>query len=205
MPRHKTELHPRNRNNTLYDFKKLAESSPNLQKYLTTTPSGSQSVDFSNPIAIKLLNKAILKVYYNIQWDLPGDYLCPPIPGRADYLHYVADLIKENNTDLIPQEEKLTVLDIGVGANCIYPLLGSREYGWSFVGTEINPAAISIANNLIKQNELTDSIKILHQKSPANIFKGLPKDLYFDVSICNPPFTHRTLKQSKRAEENGKT
>ncbi len=187
MPPHKSELHPRNRNNNLYDFKQLVAATPDLAKYLTTTPVGTASVDFSNPIAVKTLNKAILKVYYNIHWNLPGDYLCPPIPGRVDYIHYIADLL-EAQMGLIPRGEQITVLDIGVGANCIYPLLGSREYGWRFVGTEINPEAISIAKNLIKQNELTNSIEILHQKSPASIFEGLPKDLHFDISMCNPPF-----------------
>jgi 23S rRNA (adenine1618-N6)-methyltransferase len=205
MSLHKPKLHPRNRNNTLYDFKQLVAASPDLTNYLTTTPAGTESIDFSNPIAIKTLNKAILKVYYNLQWDLPGDYLCPPIPGRADYLHYIADLLGEAQMGLIPQGEKVTVLDIGVGANCIYPLLGSREYGWSFVGTEINPEAIAIAKNLIEQNELTNSIKIFHQKSPSYIFEGLHKDLHFDISMCNPPF-HKSrieaLEGTKRKWKN---
>ena len=188
MPPHKPKLHPRNRNNNFYYFKRLVEATSDLANYLTITPVGTESIDFSNPIAVKTLNKAILKVYYNIHWDLPKDYLCPPIPGRADYLHYIADLLRETRMGLIPRGEKTTVLDIGVGANCIYPLLGSREYGWSFVGTEINLEAIFIAKNLIEQNELTHSIKILHQKSPASIFEGLPKDLHFDISMCNPPF-----------------
>lgn len=188
MPPHKPKLHPRNRNNNLYDFKQLVAAAPDLANYLTITPGGTESVDFSNPIAVKTLNKAILKAYYNIHWDLPGNYLCPPVPGRADYLHYIADLLSEAHRGLIPEGEKITVLDIGVGANCIYPLLGAREYGWSFVGTEINLEALSIAKNLIMQNGLTHSINLLHQKSPASIFKGLPKDLRFDLSMCNPPF-----------------
>jgi 23S rRNA (adenine1618-N6)-methyltransferase len=188
MPPQKSELHPRNRNNNRYDFRRLVAAIPDLAKYLTTTPIGAESIDFSNPIAIKTLNKAILKVYYSIDWNLPGDYLCPPIPGRADYLHYIADLLSEAQMGIIPKGEKITILDIGVGANCIYPLLGSREYGWRFVGTEINAQAISIAKNLIQQNKLTNSIEIFHQKSPASIFEGLPKDLHFDLSMCNPPF-----------------
>jgi 23S rRNA (adenine1618-N6)-methyltransferase len=188
MPPHKPELHPRNRNNGLYDFKRLIAACPDLAKYLTTTPVGTQSVDFSSPIAVKKLNQAILKVYYNIHWNLPENYLCPPIPGRADYLHYIADLLSEGQMGLIPRGEKTIILDIGVGANCIYPLLGSREYGWSFVGTEIDPAAIAIAEKLIKKNELSNSIKIFHQKSRTCIFEGLPKDSHFDVSMCNPPF-----------------
>ena len=26
-------------------------------------------------------------------------------------------------------------LDIGTGANCVYPLLGASIYGWNFIGT----------------------------------------------------------------------
>lgn len=188
---HKPKLHPRNRNNKLYDFKQLVASSPDLAKYLKVTPAGTTSIDFSSPIAVKLLNQAILKVYYNIKWDLPDNYLCPPIPGRADYLHYIADLLSDGQ---IPRGEKITVLDIGVGANCIYPLLGSREYGWKFIGTDINEDAIFHAKSLVEQNNLTSSIEILYQKSPSCIFEGLPKDLHFDVSMCNPPFHASALE-----------
>lgn len=197
MPPHKPVLHPRNRHNSLYDFKMLIAATPDLEKYLVKTPAGTESIDFSNPIAVKMLNKAILKAHYHIEWDLPGNYLCPPIPGRADYLHYVADLLSQAHGGVVPRGEKIKVLDIGVGANCIYPLIGSREYGWSFVGTEINLEAISIAKNLIKQNDLTHSINIFHQQSPDSIFKGLPRDLHFDVSMCNPPFHASRLEATE--------
>ena len=195
MPRYKAELHYRNRNNHLYNFKQLVAVTPELAKHLTTTPAGTTSVDFSNPNAVKTLNKAILKFYYDVHWDLPGDYLCPPIPGRADYLHYIADLLSEAHKGVIPRGEKITVLDIGVGANCIYPLIGVREYGWRFVGTEINPRAISIAKNLIKLNEMTVFIEIFHQNSPTYIFKGLSQN-HFDVCMCNPPF-HASLSEAR--------
>lgn len=188
MSLQKPKLHPRNRNNKLYDFKQLVGVCPDLAKYVITTPAKTASIDFSNPKAVKALNKAILKFYYNIIWDLPDTYLCPPIPGRADYLHYIADILSDANMGQIPRGEKITVVDIGVGANCIYPLLGVTEYGWSFVGTEINAEAIKIANDLIQQNELADSIKIIHQKSPSKIFEGLPADIQFDITMCNPPF-----------------
>lgn len=188
MSLQKPKLHPRNRNNKLYDFKQLVAVCPDLAKHVITTPAKTESIDFSNPKAVKTLNKAILKFYYNIIWDLPDTYLCPPIPGRADYLHYIADILSDANMGQIPRGEKITVVDIGVGANCIYPLLGVAEYGWSFIGTEINAEAIKIANDLIQQNELTNSIKIIQQKSLDKIFEGLPKDIQFDITMCNPPF-----------------
>ena len=41
-----------------------------------------------------MLNRAILMHHYGVKsWDIPAGYLCPPIPGRADYIHSVADLL----------------------------------------------------------------------------------------------------------------
>lgn len=197
----KTELHPRNRHRNPYDFKQLIKGCPDLAEFVTINSYGNESIDFTNPIAVKTLNKAILKVFYNITWDIPEHFLCPPIPGRADYIHYIADLLGISNKGIIPQGKQVHILDIGVGANCIYPLIGHREYGWSFVGTDIDPLAVSIANGIIKQNDLTEAIEIRLQKSPSNIFKGILIDHYaFDVSMCNPPF-HSTFYEAKTGTE----
>ena len=45
----------------------------------------------------------ILNHYYGIKyWEFPTENLCPPIPGRADYIHHMADLLGENNFGKIP-------------------------------------------------------------------------------------------------------
>jgi len=153
---------------------------------------GNESIDFTNPLAVKTLNKAILKLFYNITWDIPAPFLCPPIPGRADYIHHLADILKSTSCN-----NKIRVLDIGVGANCIYPLIGHREYGWSFVGTDIDPLAISIAEGIIAQNHLKEAIEIRLQPSSLHIFKNIVHDHEtFDISMCNPPF-HASLKEAK--------
>ena len=193
----KTELHPRNPHRDLYDFKKLIISCPDLAKFVMRNKYGNESIDFSNPHAVKTLNKAILQLFYNIVWDIPNDYLCPPIPGRADYIHYLADLLSIFNNKIIPQRQAIRVLDIGVGANCIYPLIGHKKYGWNFVGTDIDPVAISIAEGIIKRNGLTETIKIRLQTSPKNIFEGVVNiDETFDISMCNPPF-HSSSNEAK--------
>lgn len=185
----KTELHPRNPHRGQYDFKKLVNSYPDLAKFVMKNQYGNESIDFSNPLAVKALNKAILLLFYNIEWDIPNDYLCPPIPGRADYIHHVADLLSIFNKGVIPQGKSIRILDIGVGANCIYPLIGHKEYGWSFVATDIDPIAISIANGIIEKNNLANAIKFRLQASPQNIFKGVVEITEaFDISMCNPPF-----------------
>lgn len=191
FPKQKSELHIRNLHRSRYDFPQLMESCPELSKFVAMNQYGDLSIDFSNPEAVKVLNKALLKHFYGIQhWDIPQDFLCPPIPGRADYIHYLADLLSDSYLGKTPKGDKVNVLDIGVGANCIYPIIGHRSYGWKFIGTDIHPASVKSAKLIIDANpNLTKGIKIRLQNTPKNIFKGIikPTDL-FDLTMCNPPF-----------------
>lgn len=154
-------------------------------------PYGNKSINFANPTAVKILNRALLKSFYGIaHWDIPENYLCPPIPGRADYMHYLADLLANNNRGIIPHGAKVRALDIGVGANVIYPLIGHAEYGWQFLGSDIDANALTSARNIIHSNHgLSTAIKLRQQKSRNHIFHGLlSANDYFDLTLCNPPF-----------------
>ena len=190
-PTVKAKLHPRNKNNQRYDFENLAVACPELKPFVRVNPYGDESIDFANPKAVKALNKAILKKNYELNfWDIPDGYLCPPIPGRADYIHYLADLLAESNENEIPTGNKISCLDIGVGANCIYPIIGSMEYGWSFVGADIDDKALESATQIANKNaQLTNQIQLRQQSNPKNIFRGIFRDdERFDLTICNPPF-----------------
>lgn len=184
----KKELHPRNRHRERYDFKLLIQAYPELNVFVKPDTYGDESIDFFDPKAVKALNKALLHQYYAIEyWDVPKDYLCPPIPGRADYIHYIADLLMNTG---FKSESRVTCLDIGVGANCIYPIIGTKEYGWSFIGADIDPIAIASAKSIIEENERLNGKVILRlQSDPNQFFKGiLNENELVDVSICNPPF-----------------
>ncbi len=88
-------FHPKNKHNGKYDFKALIKSNPHLKPFVSLTEFGSESIDFSNPEAVKMLNKALLLHFYGLKnWDIPQGFLCPPIPGRAEYIHQVADVIE---------------------------------------------------------------------------------------------------------------
>ena len=186
----KVNLHPRNQHRSLYDFKALIEASPELSTHVAVNAFGDESVDFSNPEAVKALNKALLKYYYNVNWDIPANFLCPPVPGRADYMHYAADLLAEANEGKVPLGTSVRVLDIGTGANFIYPLIGNHEYGWRFVGTDIDIEAIQSAQRIIKSNgDMEDVLESRFQDFPATIFRGVVRaGELFDLVVCNPPF-----------------
>jgi 23S rRNA (adenine1618-N6)-methyltransferase len=197
-PAEKENLHPRNSHRAGYNFKQLCKCSPELKKFVFLNQYNDESIDFSNPDAVKALNKALLKHFYGVEhWDIPAGYLCPPIPGRADYIHYVADLLSEINNGIIPRN-KIRVLDVGVGANCVYPLIGSSVYDWQFVGTDIDPSAIRSAKDIVASNKkFQDKVILRLQSNKANIFKGIIKQGEgFDITICNPPF-HASLQEAQ--------
>ncbi len=126
----------------------LCQVNPELRQFLTLTPAGS--VDFANPLAVKALNKALLAHFYAVaNWHIPARFSCSPVPGRADHIHHLADLLAEAS-GTIPANA--SILDIGVGANCIYPLIGVHEYGWRFTGSETSSQALSSAQAIISAN-----------------------------------------------------
>ncbi len=190
-------MHSRNRHLARYDFTQLTKSCPELAPHVLVNKFGDESIDFANPESVKLLNKAILKEFYKINWwDIPPNYLCPPIPGRADYLHNVADLLYG------ARGKSIVALDIGVGANCVYPLIGQYEYGWSFIGSDIDQEAITSAQSILDHNlELKEQIELRLQAKANQIFKGIlkPNEL-IDISICNPPF-HASAEEAAAGSE----
>lgn len=186
-----SRLHPRNLHQGRYNLEALSETLPELKSFLFTNEYGNLTLDFANPKAVKALNQALLNHFYQIDfWDIPEGFLCPPIPGRADYIHHLADLLAQSNAGKIAKGSKITVLDIGTGANLIYPLLGSAIYDWSFVGSELNPKAIECAQEIIAKNtKFQGKIALRPQQDPTKIFSTIiqPEE-FFDLTLCNPPF-----------------
>lgn len=197
----KDNLHPRNLHRSRYDFELLISNCPELKAFISINKHGIETVDFSNPLAVKTLNKALLQTYYDIQnWDIPKNYLCPPIPGRADYIHYLADLLAETNNGKIPEGNSVMGLDIGTGANLIYPILGNSIYNWSFVATDIYKTSIENASKIIEANpRLIDAVSLQQQTEPRFIFKNIiiPEDR-FTFTMCNPPF-HASAEEANKS------
>lgn len=202
------KLHPRNKHLSSYNFEKLISIYPVLKKFVIPNKEGEATINFSDREAVKALNKALLKTHYDIDyWELPSDNLCPPIPGRADYIHYAADILGESYDGVIPRGRDVNILDVGVGANCIYPIIGNYEYDWNFVGAELDFQSHKNASDIVrKNNRLRNRVDIRLQFNPTAIFKNIIKSgEKFDMTICNPPFfrsNQEVMEQTMRKIKN---
>ena len=195
----KSLFHPHNRHQGQYDFDRLCQHSPTLLPFIHVDDQQQHRIDFADPLAVKALNAAILKADYGIDgWDIPAGQLCPPIPGRADYIHYLADVLRQSHQGKLPKKQHLTVLDIGTGASGIYPLLGVAEYGWRFVAADINPTSLEIVEHILaRNNTYARQISLRLQPHANAIFDGvINDDDWFDLTMCNPPF-HGSLAEAQ--------
>jgi len=187
----KPRLHPRNKNRERYKFQELIETCPELAPFVVKNKFGDESIEFADPEAVKVLNKALLIHFYGIKdWKIPKDYMVPPIPGRADYIHHLSDLFRNNNYGNIPTGPSVKCLDIGTGSSCIYPIIGNKEYGWSFIASDIDTRSIESCRKILAANSPLDQfVDLRSQKDPNDYFYGiLKRDEVIDASICNPPF-----------------
>ena len=170
-----------------YDFDQLIQHYSELEQFVFTNQYGNKTIKFANPKAVKALNTALLKTHYGITWDIPDTNLCPPIPGRLDYLLYIADFFPT---------KKIHLLDIGTGANLIYPILGTMHFNWQCTASEVNLDSLKNAQSIINKNSSLKNIELRHQPSKNKIFENvIQQDDEFDVVVCNPPF-HKNKKDA---------
>ena len=174
-------MHPENPFAKNYDFDFLVQHSPDLKEFVFVNEYGNQTITFGDKQAVKALNRALLKAYYGLDhWDIPEHNLCPPLPGRLDYLLHVAELIPKT---------KLSLLDIGTGANLIYPILATCHFNWQCTASEVDLDALKNAQEIIDSNKVLQKIALRRQRFKSSILEHIiqPGD-NFDVVVCNPPF-----------------
>lgn len=187
-------MHKNNIHNKDYNFSLLCEKHPQLKEYVFTNKHNNETINFAYPNAVKALNTALLKVHYNIDyWQFSDESLCPPIPGRVDYIHHLKELLTSTNT------KKGKILDIGTGATCIYPILGNSVYNWEFIASDIDENSLYNAQKIIDKNNLKNEISLRHQKEKENILFGiLNSDDKLAATMCNPPF-YSSEKEAQNA------
>lgn len=168
----------------------LVSALPDLKRFVTKSPRGDATVDFADPAAVATLNQALLKDAYGLKWSIPNGALCPPIPGRSDYVHAIADLLSGGDDAAIPRGDAVPILDIGTGASCIYPMIGASEYGWRFVATETDREAHRWARQIVRINRnIATLIEGRWQPDAMAVFANVtaPNEM-FAACMCNPPF-----------------
>ena len=198
-----SKLHVRNRHVGGYDIQRLADGFPLLREYvLPGRGDRSLTIDFANPAAVEALNAALLTVDYGVRaFALPGGYLCPAVPGRADYLHVIADLLATDNVrdgGSVPRGREIRGLDIGVGASCIYPLIGHAEYGWSFLASDIDDQSLVSAAAIARANDAPVALR--RQPNAERVLEGVlrPREEgAVAFTLCNPPFYASAEEESK--------
>ncbi|KAI8064564.1 hypothetical protein BC940DRAFT_276770 [Gongronella butleri] len=161
-------LHPRNKYyNNPPDFEVLALDYPSFRPLQLTV--------------------CLLKRDFDLTVDLPLTRLIPPIPNRLNYILWIEDLLMEtlDNADT----RRVHGIDIGVGASCIYPLLGCQtNANWDFLGTEIDEDSLHYAQRNVSANQLDARISLVLNNDPYRIFLLDDRVRTYDFCMCNPPF-----------------
>lgn len=198
-------VHKKNYHKGKYNFSELVKAVPELKLKLKKNPKGEQTIDFSDANSVILLNKALLKHFYGINdWSIPADYLCPPIPSRADYIHRLAEIL---NSDGCSDTSEIKGIDIGTGANAVYSLIGASVYNWQFIASDINKPSLENIHRILGKNQTLDKlITPFLQTEPKYLFNGIvDANSKFHFSLCNPPFhtsAEDAISGSKRKANN---
>lgn len=162
------------------DFAHLASLYAPLAPYVRLNSSGAH-VDFRDADATRTLTLALLHVDFGLMLTLPAHQLCPTVPSRVAYLAWAHSLLGEH-------EDEVCALDIGVGASCIYPLLGWRMYGWRWLGSEVDAASLAYARANVAANAAQGAITLRLASCEDRIAGVLREGESVALSVCNPPF-----------------
>uniref|UniRef100_K3WZ68 AAA+ ATPase domain-containing protein n=1 Tax=Globisporangium ultimum (strain ATCC 200006 / CBS 805.95 / DAOM BR144) TaxID=431595 RepID=K3WZ68_GLOUD len=194
-------LHARNRyKDNAPDFYQLAQLYAPFKQYVNDEKQ-TASLAWDDPFAVRELTKTLLLHDFQLHWSLPIDRLCPPLPNRLNYLHWIEDLLLEANiAALSPSETSIYGIDIGTGASCIYALLGAQMHpNWRFLATEINAESFTSAQENVRRNPALETrvnvLRVqtqrllrepLEQLKPS--FGGANNGGVVHFCMCNPPF-----------------
>ncbi|CAA7028328.1 unnamed protein product [Microthlaspi erraticum] len=151
--------HPRNKySDNPPDFALLASLYPSFKPFVFFSGARAR-IDWTDYNATRELTRTLLVHDHGLNWWIPDGQLCPTVPNRSNYIHWINDLL---SSELVGgQGSKVKGFDIGTGANCIYPLLGASLFGWTFVGSDVTAVALEWAEKNVQSNpHISDLIEI---------------------------------------------
>lgn len=104
------------------------------------------SFDWTDDHTLRTLTEVLLRDTFGVHVVLPADRLSPPVPNRSHYIDWLRGLLSEDG-------EEHRMLDVGVGASCIYPLIGASKHGsWTFHGTDVEAESLRHAEENVARN-----------------------------------------------------
>ncbi|TYH37389.1 hypothetical protein ES332_D12G036900v1 [Gossypium tomentosum] len=165
------KIHPKNKySDNPPDFALLASLYPTFKPFVFYTREGRPRIDWTDFNATRELTRVLLLHDHNLHWWIPHGQLCPTVPNRSNYIHWIEDLLSSH---IIPRDNtnggNVRGFDIGTGANCIYPLLGASLFGWSFVASDMTDVAIEWTERNVKNNpNISELIEIRKVKCSQN-------------------------------------
>ncbi|KAG6610656.1 putative methyltransferase METT10D [Phytophthora cinnamomi] len=199
--------HDRNRyKDSPPDFYALGQQYPEFKQYLRNVDEAKcrASLAWDDPFAVRELTKTLLLHDFGLEWEIPINRLCPPLPNRLNYLHWIEDLLSqaacksfveqtagENHQPSTTEEMLVSGIDVGTGANCIYALLGATMNKWKFIATEIDSDSYECAKKNVVRNHLETVISVKRTHTNKLLMEPLqdePPDRRFHFVMCNPPF-----------------
>ncbi|XP_010472086.1 PREDICTED: methyltransferase-like protein 16 isoform X2 [Camelina sativa] len=196
------------------DFANLASLYPSFKPFVFFSGGGRPRIDWTDYNATRELTRILLLHDHGVNWWIPDGQLCPTVPNRSNYIHWINDLLSSESFGGGDGSSKVKGFDIGTGANCIYPLLGASLFGWTFVASDFTLVALDWAEKNVKSNphisdliEIRDSKVLLPQCSeeaattvqsvddnkscsiePAVLVGVVKENETFDFCMSNPPF-----------------
>ncbi|XP_011256449.2 U6 small nuclear RNA (adenine-(43)-N(6))-methyltransferase isoform X1 [Camponotus floridanus] len=180
----KRYIHPRNKYKKPPDYKQLAVLYPEFREIAIMDIAGKIRINFQDKKSLRVLTETLLKHDFDLHINIPPDNLNPAITLRMNYVLWIEDLMKYFKLDM----NKITGIDIGTGAICIYALLLAKIYGYHMIGTEVDKKSIEYAEKCIIKNNLENLIKVVTVNSDRIFKDAVEDDKIYDFSMCNPPF-----------------
>ena len=134
---------------------------------------------------MKALNKALLAHFYAVKhWDIPDGFLCPPVPGRADYIHHLADLLAGDSGE-VPKDATILILAPALTSSILIAL---TSMAGALPAVKSTAGVRQRAGDYQRQPGLDPADPPAPAKSQS-IFHGvIHKNETYDATLCNPPF-----------------
>ncbi|KAK7180972.1 uncharacterized protein CC84DRAFT_273337 [Paraphaeosphaeria sporulosa] len=189
------------------DFKALAQQD---EAFNTIWQQHSGRLDFQDPDTTKTLTKALLKVDFSLQLEVPDDRLCPPVPNRWNYVCWIHTLLDSTNPSYSSHydpERQVIGLDIGTGASAIYTMLCLKSRpAWTMCATDVDKKSFESAARNLTINNLITRAKLLQtiDSQPLIPLQYLGVDK-LDFTICNPPFFADEMDMRQSLSGEGKS